>query len=562
MKTSANKNFQNDPDFKGKPPRMRSRYWRVLFYFGRLTLSMIWWDILLRNLGLKALSRRTAAQRYPRWARSFRQLAIRLGGIWIKAGQFLSVRVDVLPESITRELSGLQDEVGSEDFNDIRQIIERELGASIEERYAEFEHTPLASASLGQVHRARLEDGRSVMVKVQRPAIRRIIATDLQAMSIVLGWLKRYRPVARRADLDALLEEFSRTVWEELDYLAEAQNARRFSEMFANDAGVRVPAVHDDLSGMRVLTLEDVYFIKITDYAGIEAAGIDRKEVAQRLIQTYLYQIFDEGFFHADPHPGNLFVEPDAENGWRLVFVDFGMVGHVNPGTVSGMQELLIALATRNPDRMITAYQQLGILLPTANLDRIRDAEEAIFDRFWGMSMSDLRNIELREMHDFAHNFRDLVYELPFQVPSDMIYLGRCMAILSGMSTGLDPDINVFEEIMPFAQKLVKDAQGDVLKLVLDWLQTQLRFWSGFTGRLDTLLAKVERGDLVVTSRPSPEMDQRLHSIERAINRLAGSVLLIGSLSIAAYLYLSGEPTLAVAILPIPALAVYWLFRR
>ena len=240
-------------------------------------------------------------------------MAVQMGGVLIKMGQFLSARADVLPEEITSELSGLQDEVPPEDFNDIRKLAESELGAPLDEKYDGFNEEPLAAASLGQVHRARLQvrhaetspDWIDVVVKIQRPDIEMIIATDLAALRTVSNWLMRYKPISRRADIPALLSEFSRVLYEEIDYLAEGRNAETFAENFKEVPGVRIPGVVWSLTTRRVLTLEDVYAIKITDYEQIVEAGINLDEVAERVFDIYLYQIFENGFFHADPHPGN-----------------------------------------------------------------------------------------------------------------------------------------------------------------------------------------------------------------------------------------------------------------
>jgi predicted unusual protein kinase regulating ubiquinone biosynthesis (AarF/ABC1/UbiB family) len=494
------------------------RYIRVLNFFAGVTLGFIWWHIILRKLGLRNLARRGLQIRLQRWASRFRRLAIRLGGIWIKVGQFLSSRVDVLPEAITKELSGLQDEVPAEPFETMYAVVEEEFGDQMGEKFQWFDEAPLASASLGQVHYARLPDGKKVVVKIQRPRIHEVIQIDLSALSVVIGWLKYFKPVARRVDLDALFAEFSRTLWEEVDYLAEAENAHRFKEMFADDKSIRIPDVFPEQTTRRVLTLEDVYHIKITDYEVIREAGIDLSEVAKRLFRTYLHQIFEVGFFHADPHPGNLFVEPLQDGRWNLIFVDFGMVGQLRPGVKKGMRDLAIAIATKDTQRMVDSYQALGMLLPEANLDRVREAEAAVFDRFWGKSMRELTRLEIREMHDFAREYRDLLYELPFQVPSDLIFLGRCVAILSGMCTGLDPEFNLFKELMPFAEKMLTEEEEDTFDVILEWLEEQARLLASLPKRIDRILETMERGELVITTKPTPDLDQRLDKLTRGLS--------------------------------------------
>jgi predicted unusual protein kinase regulating ubiquinone biosynthesis (AarF/ABC1/UbiB family) len=544
-----------------QPGRMRARYLRVLLFFGPVVAGVLWWDVFLAHLGLRRLARRTAPGRYQRVARRFRMLATRLGGVWIKVGQFLSARVDVLPETITSELANLQDEVAPESFEAMRGVIEAEFRAPLGQVFAAFEAEPLASASLGQVHRARLATGEAVVVKVQRPEIHEILRVDLAALQTVIGWLKRYRPIAKRADLDALLAEFSRTLWEEVDYLAEAENARRFALMFADEPTLRVPAVHAAQTTLRVLTLEDVYAIKITDYAAIEAAGVDRAEVADRLFRTYLRQIFVEGFFHADPHPGNLFVQPLADGGWRLVFVDFGMVGRLSPQAKQGLRDMAVGVGTRNFDRLMTAYQELGVLLPEANIDRLRQAEAAVFDRFWGKSMRELTHLDRREMHRFAMQFRDLLFEMPFQIPTDLIFLGRCVSILSGMCTGLNPEFNLFGGLAPFAQQLLEGEGGDWLSTLLDWLVEQGRLLAAVPARVDAVLSKIERGEFSVVAHASPDLERRLAALTRSINRLVASVVFAALLLVGSLLYTNGDHLVGGIGLGLAALTLIWVLR-
>jgi predicted unusual protein kinase regulating ubiquinone biosynthesis (AarF/ABC1/UbiB family) len=418
---------------------IKTRYRRIVSFFGRVLLSLAWWEIVLPRLGLGRLTRRTRAERLRRAAVQFRALAIQMGGVLIKVGQFLSARVDVLPPEFTRELEGLQDEVPAERFEDIRRVAEADLGEALTEKFLEFDPAPLAAASLGQAHQALLANetfkaaesgetsppaaGIAVVVKVQRPDIEAIIATDLAALRRVGRWIMWYGPVRRRVNIPALLDEFTRTLYEEVDYLAEGRNAETFAANFRDFPGVRVPRVFWTHTSKRVLTLENVGAIKITDYPAVTAAGIDRRQVASRLLKTYLKQIFEDGFFHADPHPGNLFVTPlaapdmaQAED-WLLTFIDFGMVGRISPKTRAGARELLIAVGTRDAGRVIKAYQMLGMLLPGADLALLERANQQMFDRFWGKSMNELQQVDMSEMVNFAIEFRDLLYGLPFQVP-------------------------------------------------------------------------------------------------------------------------------------------------
>lgn len=537
------------------------RYLRIVLFFGRIVLNFIFWEIFLRRLGLRRLANRTARGRYTAAARRFRALAIRMGGVMIKVGQFLSARVDVLPEYITDELSGLQDEVPAENFADIKAVIESELRGGLAEKFASFEERPLAAASLGQAHCASLPTGESVVVKIQRPGIERIVEIDLAALRTVVGWLKRYPPISRRADVEALLREFSATLREELDYVAEAQNAVRFAEIFASNPHVRIPKVHPEFCALRVITLESVYFIKITDYAAITAAGIDRAEVAERLFHTYLYQIFAAQFFHADPHPGNLFVEPASEDhGWRLAFVDFGMVGRITPGVRAALREAAIAIGTRDPARLVHAMESVGAILPSADIERIIEAETMVFDRFWGKTMKELRDTHPEEMRVFMRQFRDLLFELPFQVPENLIYLGRTVAILSGMCTGLNPEFNLFISLTPFAQTLLAEETKDE---GLDFWLNEIMQWGrkliALPARLDSALSRLERGDLIVVTRPSPEQKRQSAQLNAALNRLTGGIIFAGLVIASTTVYVNGQTTMGVVGWALAGVALLWM---
>ncbi|MCJ7733561.1 MAG: AarF/UbiB family protein, partial [Anaerolineales bacterium] len=489
---------------------LRKRFRIILFFFARLILSMAFWDVFLTKIGLRKLSRRGRTQRYVKAARRYRLLAIQMGGVLIKVGQFLSVRVDVLPAEVTEELSGLQDQVPEEDFQLIRQLAESELGFSLEECFAEFEEQPLASASLGQVHRAVLKpqdtfseegvaDINRVVVKIQRPEIEKIIEVDLSAFRIVMGWLQRYKPIRKRVDLPALMEEFSTILGQEIDYINEGQNADRFWEYYQEMPGVKIPRVIWGKTTKKVLTLEDVYAIKITNYREIKEAGVNLNEVAKRLFSSYMEQIFEKEFFHADPHPGNLFVIPAKEtpgSAWQLAFVDFGMVGHVPSSAREGLRDAVIAVGTQDASRLVQAYNKLGFLLPGADLEILEKAEKKAFERFWGKTMSELQEIDHREFMAFAMEFRELMYDMPFQIPQDLLLLGRTVGILSGMCTGLDPGFNLWENLRPYAEDLVKTELTGNWEIWWGEIQVLLKSMLSLPKRLDGVIGQIERGEI------------------------------------------------------------------
>ena len=530
-----------------KASQLRARYWRIVFFFGGVTAGFIFWEIFLPRLGLRGWARSTRSGRYKRIATRFRALAIHMGGLMIKVGQFLSARLDVLPPEITDELAGLQDEVPAEDFQAIRKQAEAELGQPLTEKYAWFDENPMAAASLGQVHRARLrpvdataQGFTDVVVKVQRPFIEQIVEVDLSALRRVGGWLQKYKPISDRADVRELVEEFASTTREEIDYLAEGRNAETFDTNFKDNPRVHVPKIIWNLSTRRVLTLENVFAIKLGDYDAITAAGIDRSAVASLLLDVYMQQIFEDGFFHADPHPGNLFVTPlegvdkDGKRNWKLTFIDFGMVGRMPDNLRAGLREVIIAVGTQDAARLVQSYKTLGVLLSSADLKLIEMASAQIFDRFWGKSMSELRSIDHAEMMKFGLQFRELMYSMPFQLPQNLLMLGRTVAILSGMCTGLDPEFNLWTSIAPYATKLVTDEGTSNWQTWLAEAGKIFQVLISLPGRTDRVLTILERGELNVQT---PHLNRQVMHLEQSVNRLAGGLVFTALLVSGAILY-------------------------
>ena len=477
------------------PPRSLRMWWR----FGSTLLFSLWmfarllfWNVYVARY-FPGWVERGNMKRWRKYAREFRRFAVKKGGVFIKMGQFISTRVDILPEEIVRELESLQDEVPTIAFSKIEKKIEHELGP-INQRYSWFNQEPIAAASLGQVHRARLLNGERVVVKVQRPGIRQVCYTDLSSMRIVFRVASRFGFIKRRVDAVQLGEEFGNVLLEELSYNHETYNAERFAKMFESDMRVYIPAVYREHSTDHILTLEDVTSIKLNDFAAIEAAGISRKEVAERLMETYMEQVFGEFFFHADPHPGNLFIYPLPvdnvqkylyEGGGRpfyLIYIDFGMTGNLTREIADGMVNTLAAVITRDPEKMVRSFDELGFIMPGSDLKRITEAAKAAFDEVWGLSIEEIQNLDYERAADIASEFGDLLSSMPFYMPQDFIYLGRTMSILSGMCTSLDPNFNPWSEVEPYAQRLAAQGFGMDVDLKNGKIDSSTAFQSLFNG--------------------------------------------------------------------------------
>jgi len=528
---------------------LRRRYYRILLFFARTIFGIIWWEMILPKLGLRRLSRATRSDRITRIARRFRALAVQMGGVMIKVGQFLSARLDVLPREVTDELMGLQDEVQPEPFEPIKALIEEEFGKPLEQIFDEFDPIPFASASIGQVHIARLHLNDSqiseypdVVIKVQRPHIEEIVKIDLSALQIVGGWVQKYKPIRKHADVPKLLNEFSTTLYEEIDYIHEGKNAEIFKENFKELTYVRVPNVIWSHTTKRVLTLENVLAIKITDYELIEKAGIDRSAVAKRLFNTYLKQIFEDRFFHADPHPGNLFVQPandgeDPEN-WKLTFVDFGMADTLEDKTYEGLKEAVLAVGTQDASRLLKSYQILEVLLPDADLELLERASQRVFDRFWGKSTTELMSMHAREAHEFMKDFEDLLYEMPFQAPENIILLGRCVSILSGICTGLDPNFNVFENLVPYTGKLAGTEGEGRWSIIWSEITRMFQLVLRLPTRADNLITRMEQGRLDVRV---PALSREMDRMRRSQRKTTTAIIFTAFLLSGVQFYLAGE---------------------
>ncbi|WP_316318817.1 ABC1 kinase family protein [Clavibacter michiganensis] len=535
--TAATAGARPGVDPEADAPDTRARYRRIL-RFAAWNLAVTWWyELFLPRVGLRRIADRTRTRRMKRFARRFRVLAVELGGLMIKVGQFMSSRLDVLPPEITAELEDLQDEVPAVPFPEIRALAEHELGMPLADAFAWVDETPVAAASLGQAHRAILGPIDSAdtgltgaVIKVQRPGIDDVVRIDLAALRRIGGWLTHVRLVSDRVDAPALVEEFAETSLEEIDYLHEARSSARFQEMFADDERVAVPEIVWERSTRRVLTLEDVTAIKITDHAGLIAAGIDPVEVAPVFAAVMFDQLFADGFFHADPHPGNVFVTPVADGsvaqGWMLTFIDFGMMGEVPPSTRRGLRKMLIAAASRDGKGLVDAARDIGVLLPSADTTQLELAMTRLFARFGGLGFAELREVDPREFRAFANEFQEVVRTLPFQLPDDFLLIIRAMSLTSGVCSALDPAFNLWDSVEPYAQRLIREERGNVVRDLGTRVSDTAGTLARLPGRLDALLTRIDDGALPISD---PTLERRVGALERTLRR-AVSALVFGGL--------------------------------
>ncbi|MEJ1154870.1 ABC1 kinase family protein [Microbacterium marmarense] len=534
-------------------------------FAARFMLQAWWFELVLPRFGMASLAARGRNARMQHLARRFHALAVDLGGLMIKVGQFMSSRLDILPPEITSELEGLQDEVPAVDFESIRALAESELGMPLELAYAWVDPSPIAAASLGQVHRAQLSSVlaadagfTAAVVKVQRPGIETIVEVDLAALRKIARWLSRVRIVSDHADMPTVVEEFAATSLQEIDYLQEASNADRFASDFAGETRVATPQIGWERTTRRVLTLSDVTAIKINDIDGLRAAAIDPAQVADELARVTFEQLFVAGFFHADPHPGNIFVTPragavdGAGHEWDLTFIDFGMMGEIPDALRRGLQRLVVAVVARDGKGLVEGMQRIGVLLPAADTVDLERAMTELFDRFGGMAMTELQDVDPREMVDFADRFGDTIRELPFQLPENFLLVIRTISLVSGVCSALNPTFNMWTAVEPFANSLMRQQGAGTVKGFAKEAVSIAGVMAQLPRRMDELATRAERGQLAVQA---PATERRLRTLERTARRIVSAVIFMALLIAGVLLRSSdavfGTVLMALAVLPL-----------
>ena len=457
--------------YQKNPSRLFKRLWQTLIPIFLYIIS-VGWDKLTGQLKKESKARFRAKQ--------LTNLLVELGPAFVKAGQALSTRPDIIPVILLEELSELQDQLPGFDGNKAMELIEEDLNKKIDEIFLTIDKDPISAASLGQVHKAVLKNKEIVAVKVQRPGLREQITLDLYIVRNIANWLKNNIGLIR-SDLVALIDELGKRVFEEMDYLNEAENAEKFRNLHLHNSKIAVPKIYKETTSRRVLTMEWIDGTKLTNLEGVKNLGIDPDEMIEIGVQCSLEQLLEHGFFHADPHPGNLLALKDG----RLCYLDFGMMSEVTRSSRSGLIQAVVHLVNKNFDKLSQDFVKLGFLSKEVNLEPIVPAFQDVFVNAveLGVSKMDFKSV--------TDDMSGVMYKFPFQLPPYYALIIRSLLTLEGIALSVDPDFKILGAAYPyFARRLMEDPDPQLRESLKEMLFDNKQFkWD----RLEDLLSNAAK---------------------------------------------------------------------
>ncbi|KAA0036254.1 hypothetical protein IC582_018401 [Cucumis melo] len=500
-------------------------------------------------------------------AKWLKENILRLGPTFIKIGQQFSTRVDILPQEYVDQLSELQDQVPPFPSETAVSIVEDELGGPVADIFDRFDREPIAAASLGQVHRARLK-GQEVVVKVQRPSLKELFDIDLKNLRVIAEYLQKLDPKSDGAKRDwvAIYDECANVLYQEIDYTKEAANAELFASNFKNLDYVKVPSIFWDYTTPQVLTMEYVPGIKINKIKALDQLGLDRKRLGRYAVESYLEQILSHGFFHADPHPGNIAV--DDVNGGRLIFYDFGMMGSISSNIREGLLETFYGVYEKDPDKVLQAMIQMGVLVPTGDMTAVRRTAQFFLNSFEERLAAQRREREMataelgfkkpltkeeklmkkkERLAAIGEDLLAIAADQPFRFPATFTFVVRAFSVLDGIGKGLDPRFDITEIAKPYALELLKFREAGVEVALKDfrkrWDRQSRAFYNLFrqadrVEKLAEIIQRLEQGDLKLRVRAleSERSFQRVATVQKTL----GNAIAAGSLiNLATILYIN-----------------------
>ncbi|WP_062408971.1 2-polyprenylphenol 6-hydroxylase [Paenibacillus naphthalenovorans] len=441
-----------------------------------------------------------------------------LGPTFVKLGQIASTRPDLLPEEIIRELEKLQDRVPPFSFQEVRGIIQEELADEPDNIFQHFEDTPLAAASIGQVHQAVLRSGEKVAVKVQRPNIASVIETDLEILQDLAALAEHRLEWAARYQIRNMVDEFSKSLRAELDYTMESRNAEKIAKQFGNDPAIYVPKVFLEYSAKKVLTMEYVDGVKLNEPDKLKQYGYNPKNLAERLAKAIFHQIFNNGFFHGDPHPGNVLVLP----GEVIAFIDFGMVGRLSPEMKYHFSSLVIALMRQSTDGVIKAIFRMGLVPDDVNMAQLRGDVEQLREKYYGVPLSQI------SLGEAVNDLFRTAFRHSIRIPPDLTLLGKTLLTVEGVVEKLDPAFRIFDIAEPIGRQLLKERlhPKSVAETVWNRVSDYGELLLDLPKHMKEVTSLIKQGRLRLEIAV-PELDLFLKKLDRISNRLSFSIVLL-----------------------------------